>query len=173
MFGADTTNQTQTDNTLGDASAALPTSNPQPATTTAPTLTPAPADSSDSTELVIEGSDQVNGSQNDIPEFTPPDDNGKIISNSQSSSALGSENLMNIKKEALEKLGPLVDKLEQSPEEKFKTLMMMIQASDDQSLVSKAYDAASNIAEENSKAQALLDIINEINYFTNQSVAEK
>lgn len=172
MFGADTTNQTQSDNTLGGASVP-PTSSPQSATTTTPTLTPAPAVSLDSTELVIEGSDQANGNQSDIPEFTPPDDNGKIVSNSQGSSALGSDNLMDIKKEALEKLGPLVDKLEQSPEEKFKTLMMMIQASDDQSLVSKAYDAANNITEENSKAQALLDIINEINYFTNQSTAEK
>ena len=46
--------------------------------------------------------------------------------------------------------------------------MMMIQASDDKSLVPKAYEAANSIEDEKVKAQALLDIINEINYFTNQ-----
>jgi len=74
--------------------------------------------------------------------------------------------LLNIKKEALEHLSPLVSKLDQPPEEKFKTLMMMIQASDDQSLVSAAYEAANAIEDEKVRAQALLDIVNEINYFT-------
>lgn len=78
--------------------------------------------------------------------------------------------LMELKKDALAKLGPLVDKLDQSPEEKFKTTMMMIQASDDKTLIPKAYDAANMIADEKSKAQALLDIINEINYFTSASI---
>jgi Mor family transcriptional regulator len=76
---------------------------------------------------------------------------------------------MELKKDALSKLGPLVDKLDQSPEEKFKTTMMMIQASDDKTLIPKAYDAANSIVDEKTKAQALLDIINEINYFTSGS----
>lgn len=81
--------------------------------------------------------------------------------------------LMELKKEALAKLGPLVDKLDQGPEEKFKTTMMMIQASDDKALIPKAYDAANMITDEKIKAQALLDIINEINYFTNQNTDVK
>lgn len=74
--------------------------------------------------------------------------------------------LANIKEQALKQLQPLVTKLEQSPEEEFRTLMMMIQASDDHSLIDKAYKAAQNIADEKAKAQALLDIVNEVNYFT-------
>ncbi len=74
--------------------------------------------------------------------------------------------LLDIKQQALSQLSPLVGHLDQSPEEKFRTTMMMIQASDDQSLVRAAYDAAQAITDEKARAQALLDIVNEINYFT-------
>ncbi|MCA9329497.1 hypothetical protein KDA11_02540 [Candidatus Saccharibacteria bacterium] len=74
--------------------------------------------------------------------------------------------LLAIKQNALQNLSPLLSQLEQSPEEKFRTTMMMIQASDDQSLLQAAYDAANSIADDKVKAQALLDVVNEINYFT-------
>ena len=75
------------------------------------------------------------------------------------------KDLLDIKKEALKELSPLVGQLNLPPEEKFKTLMMMIQASDDQALVPMAYNTAHEITDENTRAQALLDVINEINYF--------
>jgi hypothetical protein len=77
-----------------------------------------------------------------------------------------SEDLLNIKQQALTELSPLVGHLEQSPEEKFRTTMMMIQANDNQDLIKVAYEAAQAIEDEKVKAQALLDIVNEINYFT-------
>jgi hypothetical protein len=80
--------------------------------------------------------------------------------------AAGSDDLLGIKQQALEQLSPLIDQLDQTPEEKFRTTMMMIQASDNQSLIKNAYEAAKNITDEKARAQALLDIINEINYFT-------
>lgn len=80
--------------------------------------------------------------------------------------------LLDIKQQALQQLSPLVDHLDQTPEEKFRTTMMMIQASDDQSLVGVAYEAAKQINDEKTKAQALLDIVNEINYFTHQGNSE-
>lgn len=80
----------------------------------------------------------------------------------------GNSDLLDIKQRALQQLSPLVGHLNQTPEEKFRTMMMMIQASDDQSLISQAYSAAKEIADEKTRAQALLDIINEINYFTQQ-----
>ncbi len=76
--------------------------------------------------------------------------------------------LLNLKQQALQQLSPLVSHLDQSPEEKFRTTMMMIQASDNAELLKEAYDAANAIPDEKVKAQALLDIINEINYFTQQ-----
>jgi hypothetical protein len=78
------------------------------------------------------------------------------------------DDLLSIKQAALQQLTPLVGHLEQTPEEKFRTTMMMIQAADDQSLIKAAYEAAKEITDEKARAQALLDIVNEINYFTQQ-----
>jgi hypothetical protein len=77
--------------------------------------------------------------------------------------------LLDLKQQALQQLTPLVDHLEQNPEEKFRTTMMMIQAADNASLIKAAYDAALQIPDEKVRAQALLDIVNEINYFTHNN----
>jgi hypothetical protein len=82
------------------------------------------------------------------------------------------DDLLKLKQQALQSLAPLVDHLEQDPEEKFKTTMMMIQASDNADLIPEAYEAANQIPDEKVRAQALLDVVNEINYFT-QHAADK
>jgi len=79
------------------------------------------------------------------------------------------DHLLDIKQQALQQLSPLIDHLEQNPEEKFRTTMMMIQASDNDALIKTAYDAALEIQDEKVRAQALLDIVNEINYFTHNN----
>lgn len=84
-------------------------------------------------------------------------------------SAVSTDELLDIKQGALQQLTPLLGHLEQSPEEQFRTTMMMIQASDNQALLKTAYEAAQQIEDEKTKAQALLDVVNEINYFTQQS----
>ena len=76
------------------------------------------------------------------------------------------DDLLAIKQQALTELSPLVQHLDQSPEDRFKTLMMMIQANDNQDLIKEAYAAAQQIPDEKTKSQALLDVVNEINYFT-------
>ncbi len=80
--------------------------------------------------------------------------------------------LLDIKQQALNQLAPLVGQLDQAPEERFRTTMMMIQASDNQALIKDAYSAAQAITDEKARAQALLDIVNEINYFTQNGHAE-
>jgi hypothetical protein len=82
--------------------------------------------------------------------------------------AVANDDLLKIKQSALQNLAPLVGQLDQTPEEKFKTTMMMIQAGDDSTLIQSAYDTANQISDEKLRAQALLDIVNEINYFTQQ-----
>lgn len=89
-----------------------------------------------------------------------------------SSSSNGSDDLISLKQQALQHLSPLVSHLNQTPEEKFRTTMMMIQASDDQSLLKAAFEAAQAITDDKSRAQALLDIINEINYFTQHQASK-
>jgi hypothetical protein len=76
------------------------------------------------------------------------------------------DDLANIKQQALQQLSPLVGHLDQTPEEKFRTTMMMIQAADNADLIKDAYAAAQQITDEKVRAQALLDVVNEINYFT-------
>ncbi len=81
----------------------------------------------------------------------------------------GNDDLLDIKKEALQELSPLIDHLEQNSEEKFRTTMMMIQASDNKTLIPQAFKAAREISDDKKRAQALLDIVNEINYFTHKN----
>lgn len=88
------------------------------------------------------------------------------------SSSVPTDDLASIKQQALQKLSPLLEHLEQSPEEKFKTTMMMLQATDDHSLVQQVYAAANAITDEKVRAQALLDVVNEINYFTHKDQAD-
>lgn len=84
---------------------------------------------------------------------------------------VNADDLLDIKQNALQQLTPLLGHLDQTPEEKFRTTMMMIQAADNQSLLKTAYEAAQQINDEKVKAQALLDVVNEINYFTQQQDA--
>lgn len=73
--------------------------------------------------------------------------------------------LETLKKDALEELRPLVDKLDLPSEEKFDTLLLIIRSTDDQSLLTAAHTAAKAIEDETKRAQALLDVIKEIDYF--------
>jgi hypothetical protein len=77
-----------------------------------------------------------------------------------------SDPLFGIKRDALQSLSPLLGHLDQTPEEKFRTTMMLIQATDNKDLIGDAYSAAKAIEDEKARAQALLDVVNEINYFT-------
>lgn len=95
-----------------------------------------------------------------------PDMGGSTAPASDNSASNAVSSLDQIKKQALEELSPLVGKLDQEPEDKYKTLMMMIQASDNQDLLKDAYETAQKITDEKARAEALLNIVNEINYFT-------
>lgn len=75
--------------------------------------------------------------------------------------------LDSIKQSALAELRPLVDKLEVEPEEKFNTYLLLIRSTDDKSLIAPAHEAAKSIPDETKKAQALLDIIKEIDFLSN------
>jgi hypothetical protein len=118
------------------------------------------------------GFPQALSSKEPVLSLVPPASNHAHLnlptaSNNQLTEATD-EDLIEVKQKALEELFPLIDKLDQTPEEEFKTLMMIIQASDNHTLIEKAYQIAKTIDDEKERAQALLDIVNEINYFTQQ-----
>ncbi|HUD06008.1 MAG TPA: hypothetical protein VMR18_03815 [Candidatus Saccharimonadales bacterium] len=116
-------------------------------------------------DLIIPTSDDTSAD----PVSAPDDVTPKVNEPDSDSST---NDLLDVKKKALQELTPLVSHLEQPPEEQFRTMMMMIQASDNQSLIESAYEAAHKITDEKARAQALLDVVNEINYFTQNPSTE-
>lgn len=104
---------------------------------------------------------------NDLPVGVSDDADAHLKSDVSQGSGDNGE-LDDVKKSALEQLRPLIEKLDLEPADKFDKYLMMLRASDDPALIKPAFDAAQGIGGEKEKAQALLDIINEINYITNQ-----
>lgn len=86
----------------------------------------------------------------------------------ESSFTPATSELDGIKKDAIVELRPLVDKLDLAPEEKFDTYLLLLRSTDDKSLVEPAHEAAKNIPDESRRAQALLDIIKEIDFLSGQ-----
>jgi len=78
----------------------------------------------------------------------------------------GSSDLDSIKLSALKDLRPLMDKVDLPAEEKFDTYLMLIRSTDDSSLIGPAHAAAQGIADEKKKAEALLEVIKEIDYLS-------
>lgn len=83
-----------------------------------------------------------------------------------------SENLDEIKQDALQDLRPLVEKLNLAPEEKFDIYLLLLRSINDKTLIGPAYEAARNISDETTRAQALLDVVKEIDYFSNPQATE-
>jgi len=96
-----------------------------------------------------------------FPQGAPPP-----VGNDQADAPAANPELIDVRDHALEELEPLLDKLDLPPEDKFRAIMMILQAKDDEKLVKKAYEAAHAIEDEETKARALYDIVNEVNYFT-------
>lgn len=158
MFGhQDTTDPT---NQANQPQHAAPTADPQAdgtlaATDAAVPATSAPAiDEHAASDYIVTDTPQASASSA-LPAGTPV-----------ATAPVGTDDLLDLKQDALQQLTPLLGHLDQTPEEKFRTTMMMIQASDNQSLLKTAYEAAQAITDEKTRAQALLDVVNEINYFT-------
>lgn len=115
-----------------------------------------------------------------VPSSVPPESKSTLDpapappetpADSSSGSPQSDSSLDPIKKEALQKLEPLVNELDLHPEEKYRALMMIIQATDNKDLINEAFQAADKIENAKTRAQALLSIVNEIEYFKNKEIA--
>lgn len=117
--------------------------------------------------------DPVTADQNDEPatDITKPTTPEPVMPtptvSTPAPAAAADPALDTIKQTALNELRPLVDKLDVSPEEKFDTYLLLLRSTDDKTLIAPAHDAAVAIVDEARRAQALLDIIKEIDYFSN------
>jgi hypothetical protein len=130
---------------------------------------------------VTEGSDDLNFEETPLPAPTAThEDEDKteeaapvheaatepVASPAQETVAQMGIDLNDIKKDAITELRPLVDKLDLNPEEKFDIYLLILRSTDDKTLIAPAHAAARNIADEARRAQALLDIIKEIDYLS-------
>lgn len=91
---------------------------------------------------------------------TPP--NVNPLGRNVDSGALG-----DIRLQVISELRPLVNRLDfLAPADKFDTLLLLIRTIDDSSLIPMAHQTAMAIPDEVKRAQALLDILKEIDFFT-------
>lgn len=95
-----------------------------------------------------------------LPEPTP------VVAPIEPTQSAASPELESIKKDALEQLRPLIDRLNLPAQEKFDTLLLVIRSTDDQSLLTAANEAAKQIEDDTKRAEALLDVIKEIDFFS-------
>lgn len=157
-------NDPPTDNTTLDTTLPEPTDpttdNSQPAPSPIPSAQPdwmaSPSEPAETPATPTATDDQNDDKADDFMQEPAQD----------SPSGPNSNDLLDIKQQALQQLTPLVNHLQQSPKEEFRTAMMMIQATDNSDLIKKAFEAAQKIEDDKERAQAFLDLINEINYFT-------
>jgi len=85
---------------------------------------------------------------------------------------LTTNDLLDLKHAALTELSPIIDILDAKPEDKFRTLIELIQSTDNQSLLPSALAIAKTIEDKQVRAQALLTIVNEANYFTKHNAGQ-
>ena len=100
------------------------------------------------------------------PEIEMPDTITTVDNNTTPSVSQDDDSLDPIKNQALEELRPLIEKLNIPAEEKFETYLLLIRSSDDKSLIAPAHQTALLIEDETKRAEALLDIIKEIEYLS-------
>jgi|JI10StandDraft_1071094.scaffolds.fasta_scaffold02355_4 hypothetical protein len=140
---------------------------PVPATDPNAPVTPAPA------VVPSDALPPVDVTTPDVSTVTPGEPALSIPTLAPSTMPVASDPALDsIKKDALEQLRPLVDKLDLEPDEKFDTLLLIIRSTDDKSLVSQAYESAKLIQDEAKRAEAMLDIIKEIDYFNNPAAGQ-
>lgn len=100
----------------------------------------------------------------ETPEVPAPTPDAVLSSTPIGIASNGSlSNLNELKQDALRELSPLIGYLDQSPEEKYNTAKMVYEETKDQNLLSSVYEAAKNLPDDKSKAQAIYEIVKLIN----------
>jgi hypothetical protein len=145
----------------------------QQAQTLTPAAEPAAASSEPQTDLHYEEINTANAPTTPAPSepiATPGVNTSSTSQDVSSDVSISDGALSEIKRQALEELRPLATKLDLPPEEKFDALLLIIRSTDDHSLIGTAYEAAKSIDSEDRRAQALFDIVKEIDYFASKEV---
>lgn len=144
----------------------------EPAIPPAPSLpTPDPVKPADSAQDPAKPADDVQvPATPDVPTpplpETPPVE--PVASPENEAAPVVDGALSDIKQAAIGELRPLIDKLDVKPQEKFDAYLMLLRSTDDKDLIAPAHEAAKLIDDEAHRAQALLDVIKEIDFLSNK-----
>lgn len=102
---------------------------------------------------------------NDQPAANQPVIDQPVVHDQVPAASIDQQSLSVIKQQAIVELRPLVDRLNLAPEDKFDIILLLIRTTDDSSLIPLAHAEAARMTDEVRRAQALLDIIKEIDFF--------
>lgn len=155
---------------IGDTAAGMQFEETPAPMPSSPTSSPAPSPIPD--PVAIQEEPVVPDNTPIVPEFeapesvTFPEPPSFDEVSSQSNTSYDTFNLDDVKKDAILQLRPLIDHIDLPAEEKFDTYLLLIRSTDDATLIAPAHLAAQNISDEKRKAEALLDIIKEIDYLS-------
>ena len=122
--------------------------------------TPAPASNDNKLVVTPAPAEPIIKSPAIAPQATP------------TSTSSSNDSLDDIKQKTLTELKPLLDEIDLPAEEKFQTILEIISATNDKELIPKLFDAAEGIEDKHERAQALVDVLSEIEFLTGEKEAK-
>lgn len=88
-----------------------------------------------------------------------PVETAPIETGSSVTEEMNADQFENVKKQMLQDLYPLMDKIKMQPEQKFKVFKQMIESTGSKGMIASAYEAVKGIGNEEARAEALLFLV--------------
>ena len=88
-----------------------------------------------------------------------PVETAPIETGSSVTEEMNADQFENVKKQMLQHLYPLMDKIKMQPEQKFKVFKQMIESTGSKEMIASAYEAVKGIGNEEARAEALLFLV--------------
>ena len=88
-----------------------------------------------------------------------PVETAPIETGSSVTEEMNADQFENVKKQMLQDLYPLMDRIKMQPEQKFKVFKQMIESTGSKEMIASAYEAVKGIGNEEARAEALLFLV--------------
>ena len=113
-----------------------------------------PAVTSVSEPVMQNGNTAIEATAAVTPVETAPIETGSSVTEE-----MNADQFENVKKQMLQDLYPLMDKIKMQPEQKFKVFKQMIESTGSKEMIASAYEAVKGIGNEEARAEALLFLV--------------
>ena len=131
----------------------LPNMEPTPITNE-PVAGSEPAVTSVNEPVMQNGNTAIEATAAVTPVETAPIETGSSVTEE-----MNADQFENVKKQMLQDLYPLMDKIKMQPEQKFKVFKQMIESTGSKEMIASAYEAVKGIGNEEARAEALLFLV--------------